>query len=165
MPISDYLKHLRSKLGTDLILVPGVNAIVINDAGEILLQQALDRRWYTPGGAIDPGEQPADGCAREVLEESGLIVEPQNLIDVFMEAPVTYANGDCVQYCVLAFVCRVRGGTLRVADDESLDMRFFHPDRLPPLRDDQRLRIEQALAGLSGMFVCDGVWKGSSRIG
>jgi 8-oxo-dGTP diphosphatase len=163
MPISDYLANLRSKIGNGLILMPGVNAIVFNDAGEVLLQHAHDGRWYTPGGAMDPHEQPADACVREVLEESGLIVEPQRLVGIFTEAPVTYPNGDVVQYVAIAFACRVVGGTLKVGDDESLDMRFFAPDRLPPLREDQRQRLDQAIAAQSGLFQHDGAWRGGVR--
>ena len=161
MPISDYLANLRSRIGNDLILMPGVNAIVFNDAGEVLLQHAHDGRWYTPGGAMDPHEQPADACAREVLEESGLVVEPQRLVGIFTEAPVTYPNGDVVQYVAIAFACRVTGGTLKVADEESLDMRFFPIDRLPPLREDQRERLQQAMMGMSGLFQSNGLWRGA----
>jgi len=161
MPISDYLANLRSRIGNDLILMPGVNAIVFNDAGEVLLQHAHDGRWYTPGGAMDPHEQPADACAREVLEESGLVVEPQRLVGIFTEAPVTYPNGDVVQYVAIAFACRVTGGTLKVADEESLDMRFFPIDRLPSLRADQRERLQQAMMGMSGLFQSNGLWRGA----
>jgi 8-oxo-dGTP pyrophosphatase MutT (NUDIX family) len=161
MPISDYLANLRSRVGNDLILMPGVNAIVFNDAGEVLLQHAHDGKWYTPGGAQDPHEQPADACAREVLEESGLIVEPQRLVGIFTEAPVTYPNGDVVQYVAIAFACRVIGGTLKVADEESLDMRFFPIDQLPPLREDQRERLQQAMMGMSGLFQSNGLWRGA----
>lgn len=160
MPISDYLANLRSKIGHDLILMPGVNAIVFNDAGEVLLQQTLDGKWFTPGGAMDPHEQPADACVREVLEESGLIVQPLRLVGIFTEAPVTYPNGDVVQYVAIAFACRVIGGKLKVGDDESLDMRFFAPDQLPPLREDQRQRLEQAIAGNAGVFQHAGQWRG-----
>jgi 8-oxo-dGTP pyrophosphatase MutT (NUDIX family) len=161
MPISAYLANLRSRVGHDLILMPGVNAIVFNDAGAVLLQHAHDGRWYTPGGAMDPHEQPADACAREVLEESGLIVEPQRLVGIFTEAPVTYPNGDVVQYVAIAFACKVVGGTLKVADEESLDMRFFSIDQLPPLREDQRERLQQALMGMSGLFRLDQQWRGA----
>jgi 8-oxo-dGTP pyrophosphatase MutT (NUDIX family) len=158
MPISDYLKHLRAKIGTDLLLVPGVNAIVFNDAGEILLHRALDGRWYTPGGAVDPGEQPADAAAREVLEETGVTVEPERLVGIFTEEPVAYPNGDRVQYVIMTFACRVISGTPRVADDESLEVRFFPVDQLPVLRADQRHRIDQALAGQSCAFQRGGAW-------
>lgn len=159
MPISDYLKNLREKIGTQLVLMPGVNAIVFNDAGELLLQKAMDGNWYTPGGAIDPDEQPADAAAREVLEETGLVVDVQRLVGVFTETPVTYGNGDRVQYVIITFRCRAAGGTLAVGDDESLEVKFFPLDQLPPLRPDQKLRIDQALAGDTGRFQISGDWK------
>ncbi len=158
MPISEYLRQLRTRIGADLVLMPGVNAIVINDARDVLLQRAMDGNWYTPGGAIDPGEQPADAAAREVLEETGLIVAPEQIVGVFTEEPVMYPNGDRVQYVIISFVCRLISGTPRVADDESLEVRFFPRDQLPTLRGDQLLRIEQALAGKNGMFRCGNEW-------
>ena len=37
MPKSEYIKKIRAKIGTDLLLLPGVTAIVVNDRGEVLL--------------------------------------------------------------------------------------------------------------------------------
>jgi len=85
VPIPQYVLQLRETVGNDLLLVPAVSAIVFNDAGEVLLQRASsDGKWYLTGGAIDPGEQPADAAARELLEETGLIVEPYRFIGVMM---------------------------------------------------------------------------------
>ena len=39
--------------------------------------------WFTPGGGLDPGESPAQGAARELAEETGLVVDP-----VALGAPV-----------------------------------------------------------------------------
>jgi 8-oxo-dGTP pyrophosphatase MutT (NUDIX family) len=57
MPISPYLKDLRELVGTQLLMLPGVCAIVFNEAGEVLLQDQGRGRWHTIGGMIEPGEQ------------------------------------------------------------------------------------------------------------
>jgi 8-oxo-dGTP diphosphatase len=160
MPLSDYILNLRSKIGHDLLLVPAVNAVIVNDAGEVLLQRAtLDGCWAVPGGGMDPGEQPAEAVVREILEETGLIVEPYHFVNVMVEAPVQFANGDHVQYMVLTFLCRIRGGELKISDDESLELRFFAPDQMPEVRPAHRGRVEQALSGMSGGFIWQGEWR------
>src|SRR4051812_42054560 len=61
MPISDYIHNLRTKIGNDLLLLPSVGAVILNDERHVLLQRSTDDgKWYVPGGAIDPGEEPAD---------------------------------------------------------------------------------------------------------
>ena len=95
MPISNYVTQLRSRIGHDLLLVPAVNAVIVNDAGEVLLQRAsLDGLWCIPGGGIDPGEQPAEAAAREVLEETGLTIEPIRLVGTCLEDPIQYAHSN-----------------------------------------------------------------------
>jgi ADP-ribose pyrophosphatase YjhB (NUDIX family) len=50
-------------------LVPAVNVVVTNDAGEILLIRRTDNgNWAVPGGAIDLGESVAQAAVRETLE-------------------------------------------------------------------------------------------------
>jgi 8-oxo-dGTP diphosphatase len=163
MPISDYITQLRSKIGHDLLLVSAVNAVILNDEGHVLLQRAtLDGAWAVPGGGMDPDEQPAEAVVREILEETGLIVEPYHLVNVMVEAPVQFPNGDRVQYLVLTFLCRIRGGEMRIADDESLELRFFPPNEMPELRPAHRGRVQQALSGMTGGFLWEKTWKSSS---
>ena len=136
MPISPYLKQLRAHVGTDLLLVPSVAAIVRNDAGLILFQQrADDGLWSLPAGAIDPGESPAQAIVREVHEETGLRVEPTAVLGVFGgEAyQARYPNGDLVEYTVIVFECRVLGGELGGLDDETRDLRYFSAAERPSL--------------------------------
>ncbi len=68
-------------------VVTSVVAVIINDAGEILLTRRnippFLGEWVMPGGKIDLGEQIVRAIKREVLEEVGLEVEVQNLLDVF----------------------------------------------------------------------------------
>ena len=148
MPISTYLKSLREKVGHDLVLMPGVTALVFNEAGEVLLHRSADDgRWYTIGGAVDPGEDPAHAAVRETLEETGLRVVPERIVGVYADPIVTYPNGDRVLYVSTCFLCRAIGGRLGVGDDESLELRYFPADGLPELLPTHRHRIEQALKG------------------
>jgi 8-oxo-dGTP pyrophosphatase MutT (NUDIX family) len=146
MPISDYLRKLRLKIGNDVVMVPAVTAIIFNSAGEVLLQRAADDgKWYTVGGALDPGEDAADAVVREVLEETGLHVIPERIVGVYSDPLTVYGNGDKVLYVSTCFVCRVVGGTLAPGDDESLELRYFPLDRLPELLPTHRHRILQAV--------------------
>lgn len=145
MAISPHIKTLRQKIGNDLLFLPAVSALVINDRDEILLHRSSDDgKWYTIGGAIDPGEEPAAACVREALEETGLHVRPERVVAVHTSPTINYPNGDKVNYVGIAFRCSIVGGELRVADDESLEVRFFPRNALPELRADQRQRVELA---------------------
>ena len=146
MPISPYIKKLREKIGHATLLLPSVSAIIIDGEGRVLLHRSSDDgHWYTIGGAIDPGEQPADAVVREVREETGLVVIPQKIISVQTSPVVTYPNGDQAIYVATTFLCRVVGGKLEIGDDESLELRYFSIGELPDLRPDQLLRVEVAL--------------------
>ena len=135
MTMSSYLRDLRAKIGTDLLLVPTVAGIVFDSDGRVLLAHHMDARlWVLPGGHVDPGETPADAVAREVWEETGLAVEPAEIIGVFGGTPEfewTYRNGDRVAFVMTAFVCERRGGELRPDGEETSAVRFFARDELP----------------------------------
>lgn len=148
MPISDYIRSIRGKIGTDLLLSPGVAGVVTNERGEVLLQRRSDNgEWGLPGGALDPGEEPADGVAREIYEETGVEVMPERLVGVYSgpDHHFFYPNGDEVVIVSMVFACRPVRGEPRVNDDESLEVRYFSPDALPPLSERQLMRIRQAL--------------------
>ena len=153
MPISDYLRGMRAKVGHERILAPSVTGIVINDKGEILLQRVKDDgKWYLPGGIMDPGEQPATSMAREIWEETGLKVIPERISSVETEPLLIYPNGDQMLYVSITFACRPVSGTPHPHDDESLEVRYFAPDHMPPLNPQDRQRIAQALKGDARTF-------------
>jgi 8-oxo-dGTP pyrophosphatase MutT (NUDIX family) len=153
MGISPYIAKLREKIGCDLLLLPSVSAIILDDRGRVLLQRSSDDgKWYTIGGAIDPGEEPAEAVVREVQEETGLVVQPVRITSVQSSPVVVYPNGHRTQYVAITFLCRVVGGTFRINDDESLELRHFDVTELPELRPDQRERVEQALKGEERAF-------------
>ncbi|MEV4542457.1 NUDIX hydrolase [Micromonospora echinaurantiaca] len=59
--------------------------LLVDAAGRVLLFAGFDparpehRYWFTPGGGLDPGESPAVGAARELVEETGLRLTPEQL--------------------------------------------------------------------------------------
>ncbi len=153
MPISDYLRNLRSKIGHDLVFMPAITAVVINDAGEILLQRARDDgKWYLIGGSVDPGEEPAETVVREVWEETGVHVVPERIVGVYCQPPVRYPNGDEVTYLSVSFLCRAVGGEAHVHDDESLEVRYYAPDKLPPLNPSHHLCVDLAFRPEPGAY-------------
>jgi 8-oxo-dGTP pyrophosphatase MutT (NUDIX family) len=80
MPISEYLKKLREKVGHDLVVLPAVSVSIVDNKCRLLLgKDAETNYWALPGGAVDPHERPADAAVRECLEETGLLVELSGL--------------------------------------------------------------------------------------
>ena len=148
MGVSDYIAGLRKRIGHDLLMLPSASAVVLNEAGELLLERRSDDgRWSIPSGVIDPGEQPAEAAVREVLEETGVRVTVERLAGVALH-PTSYPNGDQCEYLNVWFLCRPVPGAeraARVADDESLEVGWYALDALPPLDDFERLRIETTL--------------------
>ena len=135
MPISEYIKNIRAKIGNDRLLLPGVTAVVINDRDEILLQLRRDTEtWAPPSGGLEPGETVADCAVREVFEETGIVVVPENVVAVLSgkEYFVTYPNGDRMATVTTVFSCRPSDDAApHVNDDESRDIRYFRSDALP----------------------------------
>jgi len=63
-------------------------AVFVNPAGQVLLVKPNYRdHWQLPGGILEDGEAPHDGCRREVAEELGIDIEPGPLLVVGWAAP------------------------------------------------------------------------------
>jgi ADP-ribose pyrophosphatase YjhB (NUDIX family) len=97
----------------------GVGAVVV-DAGRVLLvrrgREPLKGHWSLPGGLLEVGEALTAGVAREVREETGLTVEPVELVELLdrihrVEGRVQY------HYVIADYLCRVTGGELKAASD------------------------------------------------
>ncbi len=148
MAIPEYLRVLRQTIGHHPLFLPGVNAVVLDDRERVLLvRRSDDGCWTIVGGIPEPGEQPAAAMVREIEEETGVHAVAEHLVCVLTEDPITYPNGDQVQFVSTTFRCRATGGTARVNDDESTEVGWFGPDELPPLNDITLTRIKLALSG------------------
>ncbi|MEU5305184.1 NUDIX hydrolase [Streptomyces noursei] len=146
MAIPDFIRDLRADIGTKLLWLPGVSAVVLDDAGRVLLSKRVDTGdWSVIGGIPEPGEQPAETAVREVYEETAVRVVPEGVVLVEAMSPTRYPNGDMCQFLDVTLRCRAVGGEARVNDDESLEVGWFAMDALPELDDYALVRIEKAL--------------------
>ncbi|MFD3324424.1 NUDIX domain-containing protein [Streptomyces sp. NPDC058701] len=146
MTTPDFIRAIRATAGHQLLLLPGVTAVVLDDRGRVLLGRRSDTgRWSVVGGICEPGEQPAETAVREVFEETAVTCVPERVVLVQMLAPVTYPNGDVCQFQDITFRCRATGGQARANDSESLEVAWFEVDALPPLDRFSLDRIHQAL--------------------
>lgn len=130
----NYIKWIRSKVGNEKIILTFAGGCIFNESGEVLLQKRADfNKWGFPGGAIELGETPQMAAIREIKEETGLDVEIIKLIGVYTDFDVQYPNGDEVQSICIAYELKVTGGELLAEDNETLELKYFALDNLPPL--------------------------------
>ncbi|MEU6388433.1 NUDIX domain-containing protein [Streptomyces sp. NPDC046939] len=145
MATPEFIRKIRASAGHQLLYLPGVTAVVLDDQQRVLLHRRSDTGlWGLPGGIAEPGEQPASVAAREVEEETGVECVPERVLLVQALEPVTYDNGDQCQYMDITFLCRATTTDCRVNDDESLEVDWFALDALPRLATFELHRIKLA---------------------
>ncbi len=146
MTTPEFIRQIRASAGHQLLLLPGVTAIVFDDLGRVLLGRRSDTgQWAVVGGIAEPGEQPADTAVREVYEETAVRCIAERVVLVQMTERMTYPNGDICQFQDITFRCRATGGEARANDHESLEVAWFEVDALPPLDPFGLDRIQRAL--------------------
>ena len=118
------------KLG---VLRVGCSATIFHDDKQrVLLTRRSDNGvWCLPGGGMDPGESAEETCAREVLEETGLVVEIVRLIGVYSNPHriIEYADGNRFQGVTMSFEAKPIGGELRLTD-ETTAFGYFTMDEM-----------------------------------
>ncbi|MFV9503897.1 MAG: NUDIX domain-containing protein [Oscillochloridaceae bacterium umkhey_bin13] len=142
-----YTRWLRSYVGHQRILQVRACGFACNEQGAVLLCRRADvMLWDVPGGTIGLSEVPAQGMVREVLEETGLRLEPTRLIGVYggPDYHWIYPNGDQAQILTIFFATQIVGGELQPSGHENVNVAFFAPDRLPPLLPRTRQMLHDA---------------------
>jgi mutator protein MutT len=113
-------------------LVPASNMLVVNDAGEILMQRRRDTgQWALPGGKQEIGESAAECAVREAEEETGILAEVTGFLGVYSnpEHIVEYTDGECRQQFEVVYLGRPVSGEPK-ANDEADAVRWIAPDDL-----------------------------------
>ncbi len=152
-----YLKRIRKKIGSQRIFVPGVRAVILNAAEEILLQRRTDMDvWGLPGGSVELDETVLEALKREVAEETSLEVieaEPMGLY-CGPDQKFSYPNGDRVQCFAVAFIVRKWEGRPRADGIEGSALRFFPLSSLPESIAEVHRRTLQDYKNYNGRFMC-----------
>ncbi|HDM8193047.1 TPA: NUDIX domain-containing protein [Vibrio harveyi] len=135
MSASHYVKELRSKIGNQVLMIPSVAAVILNESNQLLLQKKSDGSWSLPAGMIEPGESPSQAVIREVREETGLAVEVERVLGVFGGEGFgfAYPNGDQVEYTVIMFKCQQTGQFAEDLDEETIELAWFSRSDMPTL--------------------------------
>jgi ADP-ribose pyrophosphatase YjhB (NUDIX family) len=97
----------------------GVGAVIVNQGRVLLVQRGrepLKGHWSLPGGLVEVGESLKTAVIREVEEETGLLVEPVELIELLDRI---HREGERIRYhyVIADYLCRVTGGALKAASD------------------------------------------------
>ena len=126
MPRSEYVASIRERIGNELLLLPGVTAVIREGERFLVARHAHSDHWSLIGGAVEPGEEPAEAVVREVLEETGARVRIDGIVGAYGGRPlmVKYPNGDRVAYVTTAYECHLLDAP-HPDEDELLELGWF----------------------------------------
>ncbi len=129
---------------THIVAVMGV---VRNSDGQVLLVKSPRRGWEPPGGQVENGEDVLTALKREIMEESGIVVETGRLVAMYSNV-----RSDPTKL-MLTFEAKVVDGKLHTSS-ESLEVDWFSPedavDRIT--HPAQRQKLQDALVNAKGII-------------
>ncbi len=133
-------------------LAVGCSAAIFDETHEhiLLIRRADNGCWAVPGGYMEPGENLAEACEREVLEETGLVVTAGRLIGVYTDPNLlfTYADGNAWQLVIMHFMAEVQAGVMSPGE-EAVNVGYFSVEEVMELEmfTLDRLRVVDAFVG------------------
>ena len=131
MALDDRINHIP-------FIQTGAAIIIRNEKGQILLQERTDRnKWGLPGGCQDLGEDLRLTAIREAFEETGIKLNPENLILIDTlsgeSRKNSYPNGDIVYNNTSLYLADVNleNASRLKGDSETKRLKFFYPEDVP----------------------------------
>ncbi len=130
--------------------IVGVGAVIVDRDRVLLVRRAtepLKGEWSVPGGMLELGEKLRDGVRREVLEETGLQVEPGEVLDVFDSIFQDEQGRPQYHYVLIDYLCRCISEEAKAGSDVS-EVRWVQEDELTTmeLRDSIEQVVRKGLA-------------------
>jgi 8-oxo-dGTP diphosphatase len=113
----------------------GVGAIIIEEARVVLVKRRhppLQDQWSIPGGVLEVGELVREAAVREAREETGLTVEPGELLGVYDRVLRDPEKRVQYHYVLIDFLCHRVAGDIAAASDAA-EVRWFRSEELPGL--------------------------------
>lgn len=98
----------------------GVGALIFDGDAILLIergQEPLKGHWTLPGGLVEAGELLEDAVRREIIEETGLQVEPLSVVEIFERILRDGEGKPEYHYVIVDYLCSLTGGTLSAASD------------------------------------------------
>jgi ADP-ribose pyrophosphatase YjhB (NUDIX family) len=114
----------------------GVGAVIIEDARVVLVKRGhppLQAEWSIPGGVLEVGELVREAAIREAHEETGLTIEPGELLGVYDRVLRDTEQRVQYHYVLIDFLCRRVAGDLAAASDAA-EVGWFSREQLPALK-------------------------------
>jgi mutator protein MutT len=113
----------------------GIGAIIIENRRVLLIkrgQPPLMGEWSIPGGMLELGETVHQAAIREAQEETGLRVEPGELLGVFDRVIRDEKNQVRYHYVLIDFLCHRIAGEVQAAGDAD-EARWFTKEEVAKL--------------------------------
>ncbi|WP_262316000.1 NUDIX hydrolase [Lacticaseibacillus parakribbianus] len=134
-----YIQKIRNLVGHTPIILNCCGGILLNDRHEVLLNLRQDTgNWSLPGGYLEYGEGYAEAMVREYREDSGIAVRVVRQLHLFDKGETRYPNGDVAHTIAMLYLVEQTGGApLTQATDETVAVKFWPFDALPPLLNQQ----------------------------
>jgi len=127
--MKNYIKKIRSKIGSEKFIHPAARIIIENNQNEILIIERRDNgKLGIPAGAFEENETIEECIIREVKEETGLKILSLEVIGISSnpnKESVQYLNGDRIQYFTIEFYSNHWEGTIQPEDDDEVKTAKF----------------------------------------
>lgn len=141
--MNEYIKWLRSKIGSEKIIHPGARIVIENEDKEILIIERADNgKRGLPAGSLEENETIEECIIREVREETGLKILDLEVIGISSSPHherVVYPNGDQIQYFTIEFYSNNWEGVIKVEDESEVRWaKFLGPEFIHQLPENER---------------------------
>ncbi|MCX6179153.1 MAG: NUDIX hydrolase [Chlorobiales bacterium] len=124
--------------------LPVAVAYTVNPKNELLVirraHEPAFNEWALPGGFLETGEEPHEGCLRELMEETSLMGKVDSLIGVYHRDVELYGSLLVVAYKVI-----VTNDAITI-NHELFEAGFYPPHLIPEIRIPLHLQIIQDAA-------------------
>ena len=146
-----YIMNLRKYIGHEPLIGLGATTLVFNDKKELLLNLRTDTNtWGIPGGSMELYETIEETAIRELKEEADISADELELVTILSgkEYYFEYPNGDKMCTVIVLFKVLNYTGDIKIADSESIQLKFFSLDNLPSMESRAKAIIDKINSGL-----------------